>query len=660
MSEPLLTSAVLAHRAGDMAQAARLYGEILRVEPRQFMALYGLGVLHYQSGQFENAERLMAEAIRCNPSSSECFFTRGCALQRLNRPAEALTCFDQVLSLHPDSADAHSNRGVVLMTINRHVEALESFKKALDLNPSNPTAWNNRGSVLVNLGRYQEAIPSFENALALEPRFAQALINRGSAHASLKHYAAAVADFERALAIEPEFPYAPGNLAFYRMQCSDWRHFAQDRSAIEAGLRAGRRIVLPFIHLALSDTLAEQLRCAAIWTANDVPQPAPLWRGEQYRHDKIRLGYVSADFHSHATTALMAGVFEQHERSQFETIAISFGRDDRSPMRMRVAGAFDRFVDVRDKSDFEIASLMRRLEIDIAVDLKGYTKDNRAGIFAHRPCPVQAGYLGYPGTMAAPFIDYLIADRMVIPEEQRDFFRERIAWLPDSYQCNTSRSISEDTKTRAHWGLPEQGFVFCCFNNSFKIGPDIFTVWMRLLQVVRGSALWLLEDNPESRENLQREAEERGIAGSRLVFAARVPLDQHLARHRHADLFLDTQPYGAHTTASDALWAGVPVLTVAGPTFPARVAASLLHAAGLPELIASDLKAYEAAVLRLASEPGTLAAIRTKLAKNREQTPLFDTGGFTRNLESAYTTMWERNQRRQPPQSFAVSPTPRW
>jgi protein O-GlcNAc transferase len=659
MSEPLLISAVRAHQAGDLAQAARLYGEILRLEPRQFMALYGLGVLHYQSGQLENAERLMAEAIRSNPSASECFFTRGCALQRLNRPAEALICFDHVLGFRPDSADAHGNRGVVLMALNRHAEALESLKKALDFNPSNPANWNNRGCVLVNLGRYEEAIPCFDNALAREPRLAQALINRGSAQVSLKHYAAAVSDFERALAIEPEFPYAAGNLALYRMQCSDWRHFAKDQAAICEGIRAGKRIVLPFIHLAASDSPADQLRCAAIWSANDVPQPEPLWRGEQYHHHRIRLAYVSADFHSHATAALMAGVFEQHDRSTFETIAISFGRGDQSPMRTRLMNAFDRFIDVKDTSDFEIASLMRRLEIDIAVDLKGYTRDNRAGIFAHRPCPVQAAYLGYPGTMAAPFIDYLIADRTVIPEDQREFYRERIAWLPDSYQCNTSRPISEDAKNRADWGLPEQGFVFCCFNNGFKITPEMFTVWMRLLRAVRGSVLWLLADNAESRENLGREAEAHGIASNRIVFAARVPLDEHLARHRHADLFLDTQPYGAHTTASDALWAGVPVLTVVGPTFAARVAASLLQAAGLPELIAPDLKAYEAAALRLASEPDTLAAIRTKLAKNRERTPLFDTAAFTRNLESAYAMMRERSQRREPPQSFAVSPTPR-
>jgi len=655
MSEPLLTSAVRAHRTGNLAEAARLYGEILRLEPRQFMALHGLGLLYYQSDRFEQSERLMAEAIRCNPTSSASFFMRGCALQQLNRPAEALICFDHALALRPEDAEAHGNRGLSLMALNRNAEALESLKTSLRLDGSNAALWNNCGCVLVNLGRPAEAISCFDDALARKPDFAQGLINRGSAQASLKHYAAAVADFERALQLDPGFPYAAGNLALYRLHSSDWRHFDEDKAVIQQGVRDGKRVVLPFVHLALSESPAEQLHCASIWTTNEAPaRSAPLWRGESYRHDRIRVAYVSADLHSHATAALMAGVFEQHDRKAFEIIAMSFGRDDETAMRARVRSAFDQFIDVRSKSDFEIATLMRRLEIDIAVDLKGYTRENRAGIFAYRPCPVQAAYLGYPGTMGAPYMDYLIGDRIVTPEEHKPFYRERIVWLPDSYQCNTARALTADSRTRSHWGLPEQGFVFCCFNNSFKITPAMFTVWMRLLRAVRGSVLWLLEDNAESRANLRREAEARGIAADRLVFAVRVPLEEHLARHSHADLFLDTQPYGAHTTASDSLWAGVPVLTIAGPTFSARVAASLLHATGLPELVTADLAAYEAAALRLAWEPGSLDTIRAKLASDRERLPLFDTARFTRNLETAYGTMMARSRRGEAPESFAV------
>lgn len=639
-----------------MAEAARLYGEVLRLDPRQFIALYGLGTLHYQTGHMEQAERLMAEAVRVNPSASECFFVRGCALQRLNRPNEALICFDRAIALKPDGADAYSNRGVVLMALNRHAEALDSLKTALALEPANAASWNNRGCVLVNLARYEDAIPCFDHALAQQPRFVQALINRGSAQAVLTRYAAAIADFEQVLAIDPQAPYAAGNLALYRIQSSDWRHYEEDKARLAEGVQAGRRVVMPFIHLALSDSPAEQLRCATIWAAHELPVQAPLWRDERYRHDRIRLAYVSADFHSHATAELMVGVFERHDRKQFEIFAFSFGRDDQSPMRARVANAFDHFIDVKGKSDYEVATLMRQLEIDIAIDLKGYTKQNRAGIFAHRPAPVQASYLGYPGSMGARFIDYIIADPIVVPDDQRGFYAERVVHLPDSYQCNTARPVHADPRRREDWGLPQGTFVFCCFSNPFKITPAIFAVWMRLLRAMPGSVLWLLEDNPESAANLRREAVAQDVPAERLVFAPRVSLDEHLARHTHADLFLDTQPYGAHTTASDALWAGVPVLTIAGPTFAARVAGSLLHAAGIPELVMRDIASYEAAALRLASDPATLDEIRTRLTRNRDSAPLFDTAAFTRNLENGFAAMWDRQRQGGEPESFAVNP----
>jgi tetratricopeptide (TPR) repeat protein len=331
VTQPLLTSAVQAHRAGNSAEAARLYGEVLRIDPRQFTALYGLGVLHYQAGNMQQAERLMADAARVNPSSSEAFFTRGCALQRLNRPTEALICFDHVIKLKPDAAEAYGNRGVVLMALNKHAEALDSLKTAIGLDASNAAHWNNRGCVLNNVARYDEAISCFDAALAQQPRFTQALINRGSAKAALKRYGAATADFEQVLSIDPHAPYVAGNLAHFRMQSSAWPHYERDKAAIAQGVRAGRRVVMPFIHLGLSDSPADQLRCASIWTAHELPvQVPPLWRGERYRHDRIRVAYVSADFHSHATAELMAGVWERHDRSNFETFAISFGRASRT------------------------------------------------------------------------------------------------------------------------------------------------------------------------------------------------------------------------------------------------------------------------------------------------------------------------------------------
>jgi protein O-GlcNAc transferase len=657
MNGTLLQRALRAHQAGNLAAAAQLYGEVLRADPRHFQALFGLGEIYYQAGKYEEAQRLVGEALKSNPRSPEAFFIRGCALHRLNRAPEALACFDNALVLKPDFAEAQSNRGVCLMALNRNGQALESFDRALALDPA-VDAWNSRGCVLHNMGRHEEAVASFDKAIARAPRFAQAVANRGSTLVALQRYGDAAEDFQRALALDPEIAYAKGNLVLCRMHACDWRNFKAEKAAVADGLKDDKRVIYPFVNVALSHSLADQLQCARLWAAHEAPPtPTPLWRGELYRHEKIRLVYVSADFHAHATSVLMAGVFERHDRNRFELVALSFGADDGSEMRARVKNAFDRFVDVREKSDAEIAALMRQWEIDIAVDLKGYTKDHRSGIFAFRPAPIQASYLGYPGTMGAPYIDYIVADAIVIPDEHRAYYTEQLVYLPDSYQGNDSgRAIADHTMTRAQAGLPEAGLVFCCFNRNYKIAPEIFALWMRLLRDIPSSVLWLLEDNPDAKRNLEREAEAHGIASGRLVFAQRVSAPEHLARHRLADLFLDTQPYGAHTTASDALWAGLPVLTALGPTFASRVAASLLNAVGLPELIVDSLGAYEASALRLARHPDALAAIKSKLAANRERSPLFDTTRFTRNLEAAYLTMWQRRQRGEPPKSFFVKP----
>jgi predicted O-linked N-acetylglucosamine transferase (SPINDLY family) len=422
-------------------------------------------------------------------------------------------------------------------------------------------------------------------------------------------------------------------------------------------LHDGKRTVPPVLSLALLDSLADQRRAAEIMARDKLAPGPPLWRGERYRHERIRLAYLSADFHSHATAVLAAGLFESHDRSRFETIAVSFGPDDASPMRSRLKQGFERFIDVRAKSEAEIARLVRELEVDIAVDLKGYTSDARPAIFSQRPAPIQVNHLGFPGTMGAPFMDYLIADRIIVPEGHKSFYSEQVVWLPDTYQPNDRSREHGEPIERASAGLPERGFVFCCFNNSYKIQPPVFDVWMRLLRDVPGSMLWLLEDNAAATQNLKREAAARGIDPGQLVFAARCGQAEHLSRHSLADLFLDTLPYNAHTTASDALWMGLPIITCTGSTFAGRVASSLLAAAGLPELVTDSPDQYEALAFRLARDPSALAAIKSKLAANRHSVPLFDIGRFTGHLEAAYSTMHERHMRGLPPAGFAVTET---
>jgi protein O-GlcNAc transferase len=592
-----------------------------------------------------------------DPGSPDALRQHAGALVRLGRAAEALSCYDRIVALKPESAEGWNNRGNVLLSLRRAQEALISFDRAVALLPGNARIWNNRANALCELGRSEEAVKDYGRALSLSPNDAALFNHRAIAQFEARNYAAAARDFEQALRIDPQTGYAPGNLLYSKLHCCDWNNLDALRNDVAARLQQGQKAITPIQCAAISSSPEEMHACARIWASDRYKEAAtPLWCGERYSHSRIRVAYLSADFHSHATAALMAGVFERHDRERFEVHAISYGRDNSSPMRRRLLAAFEHFHDVRAASDEEAAHLLRRLEIDIAVDLKGYTEESRPAILSHRVAPVQAHYLGFPGTLGTPSIDYLIADALVIPPEHRPHYSEKIVTLPGSYQCNDgNREIAMETPSRRDCGLPEKGFVFCCFNNSYKILPETFAIWMRLLRAVEESVLWLLEDNEAAARNLRREAEARGVSSSRLVFAPRISLPQHLARHRLADLFLDTLPYGAHTTASDALWAGLPVLTLMGSTFAGRVAASLNTAMRLTETIVRSAQSYEELAVHLATAPEALAAVKKTLAANRRSASLFDTARFTRNLESAYALMWRRASNGEPPADIAVN-----
>jgi predicted O-linked N-acetylglucosamine transferase (SPINDLY family) len=658
VSNFLLQNAQRLHKAGNLAEAARLYGEVLRLNPNQFEALHALASLYYQSSRYVEAERLLADALKLDSRAADAHFLRGCALQHLNRNEDAINAFNQALANKPGFIDAQMARGVARMSLHRFDDALADFDAIIAAEPENAGAWNNRGCILQGLNRNEEALACFEKAAALKQDFVEALISGGSVLAVLKRLEEAAENYEKALAINPDLAYAPGNLVLYRLQCCDWRHFERDRALIAAGLKAGKPIIQPFINVTLSTSMADQLQCARTSISHQWPKAQrALWRGEQYGHEKTRVAYISADFRDHAVARLIAGLFEHHDKARFETIAISLAEDDGSAMRKRFRATFDHFVDAERLSDEQVATLLRRMEADIAVDLMGFTSGCRPGILALRPVPIQVNFLGYPGTMGAPYVDYIVADRIVIPEEHWPFYAEKIVTLPDAYQCNDKeRAIANLTPSRAALRLDDQAFVFCCFNNSNKLTPDIFSLWMRLLQEVDGSVLWLLEDNAAAKRNLKREAEQRGVDPERVVFAPRVRPAEHLARHRAADLFLDTLPYGAHTTASDALWTGLPVLTCKGATFAGRVGASLLHAAGLPELVTESLDAYEALALTLARDRDLLHALKDKLARNRDSCALFDTARFTRHFEAALGAMRQRQRDGKSPVHFAIDP----
>jgi len=640
-----------------LAEAEASYRRAVSLRPAFHEALYNLGLSLIALDRPAEALSPLASLLRAAPHHTAALGQYGIALLALKRHPEALACFGRVVATTPNDAEAHYWHGNALLKAGRPAEALESYRRAALIRPDIPEIHYNQANILLDQGRHAEALAAFDQAVALRPAYLEALYNRAGTLQEMREYEAAADCFEQLIALAPGHRYALGKRFHCRQFAGDWTRHAESAAALAAATAAGTPQDLPFPFLAVSADPALQLACARAYTAGKYPASGePLWRGERSPHDKIRIAYISADFREHALSYLLAGVFEAHDRAAFETFGLALRPGDGSATALRVAAAFDRFIDVSAMSDSQVASLMRELEIDIAVDLTGYTQDNRTAILAARPAPIQVNYLGFPGSMGADFIDYIVADEFVIPPAARRHYTEQVVYLPECFQGNDDRrEIAGRTPTRAEVGLPETGFVFCAFNNTYKLTPTFFAVWMRLLQAVPGSVLWFAADDAGVRRNFRREAEKHGVAADRLVFSPRIKYPEHLARLRLGDLFLDTLPFNAGTTASDALWAGLPVLTCAGEAFAARMAGSLLHAVGLPELVTDSLDAYEATARRLATSAGELAVLRDRLAANRDSAPLFATGRFCRHLENAYRHMWARHQRGEAPAGFSVA-----
>ena len=696
-----LAAAIADHQAGRLQAAEQRYRQILADEPDHAEAWNLLGVVMFQCGQHETAIEYLKRAICLQADAAKFHNNLGTAYQSLCKWNDAAQCYTQALALDPNYAAAMNNLGAVLEEQGRGDEAVGYFHGAIARKPDFAEAYSNLGAICDRQRRLDDAVACHRRAIELAPRYAKAYNNLGNALRLLGQWDEAAACYERAIELQPTAK-AHDNLAALCEERGDYcqaiEHYKRaleinpDSAAAQMGLvhasqhvcdwsgidQRVRRVLVQFdesvesatgcpvspfsvITLQTPTTPEQQLRSARRWvrrhlrvSTDDTRTMAPF--RIKAETTKITLGYLSADFHEHATAWLMAELFEKHDRDQFRVFGYSYGPDDGSAMRGRLCKAFDRFVDVTSMSHDEAARQIAADGVDILVDLKGYTKNARSEIMALRPAAVQVNYLGYPGTMGAPFIDYILVDDFVVPAEQQPFFSERLVHLPGCYQVNDSRrEIAAETPTRAECGLPEHGFVFCSFNSNYKITPEMFDVWMRLLAAVPDSVLWLYEGNSAATSNLRREAVSRGVAAERLVFAPHKPLAEHLARYRLADLFLDTFPVTAHTTASDALWAGCPLLTLVGETLISRVAGSLLRAVGLSELAAETLEQYEDLALGLATDRHKLLELRTRLAANRQTTPLFDAGKFARNVERAYTTMHERSTRGQAPIAFSVA-----
>ncbi len=679
------------HQEGHLAEAARIYQEVLERRPGHFDAWHLLGLVAAQMGRPEQAVELIAHAIALDPTVAVAYSNRAKILNDIKRYEEAIDSCEAAIALAPDLAATYVNRGAALAGLRRSEAALASYEQAIALDPTVAEAYNDRANTLQSLNRYEDAVASYDIALGLKPQYAEAYAGRGLALQKLRRHAAALASYNKAIAlnprhaeaynnlgnllvelknydeaitayatvmaIKPDYEFAFGTWLHTRMKICDWFDLDASIAQLARKVDAGEKVSPPFPLLSMPTSPEQQRKGAAIWSTSMFPPdapPPPIARRPP--RSPVRVGYFSADFFNHATSWLIAGLFEKHDRSKVESFAISFGPARSDEMVKRLTAGVDRFLDVGNRSDLEVASLSRSLEIDIAIDLKGFTTDSRTGIFAARAAPIQVNYLGYPGTMASEHFDYLIADEIVVPRVDRKYYPEKIVYMPDSYQVNDSqRVISDRVFDRAECGLPANGVVYCCFNNNYKIMPETFESWTNILRQVDSSVLWLFADNPRAASNLRHEAEARGISAERLVFAERMPLADHLARHRVADLFLDTAPYNAHTTASDALWAGLPVLTRAGQTFAGRVAASLLSAVRLPELITFSVPAYEAMAIDLGRRPERLARLKQELARRRLTAPLFDTVRFARNMEAAYAAMYDRHQAGLPPDHINVS-----
>lgn len=594
-------------------------------------------------------------ALEIDPAHVESLNNGGIALLHLQRPREALAMFERAIELSPDFADAFNNRGSALRRLRRSREAIESYRQALRLQPDSPDVLSNMANVALGLESLDEALGLCNRALALKTDLADALNIRATVLRDLGRQEQAADDYAKLLELAPDFDYAGGNLLFARANVCDWSDRAGEASRVVAAIRAGRRGCLPFSFLALSDSAALQLQCARTFVADRCPPLAALRTSRAPGHGRIRVAYVSGDFREHAVSYLLAGLFERHDQSRFETFAVSLRHEQPGALGQRVKGAFSRFIDAGELSGLEIAELLVELEVDIAVDLTGYTAGMRPELFAHRAAPLQVSYLGFPGTLGAPYMDYLIADEFVVPRHLQSQYSERIVYLPDCFQCyDDRRQAPPPAPSRAEVGLPDGALVLCSFNNSYKINPSIFDIWMRLLAQVPHCVLWLLGEGDAVRRNLRREAHCRGVDPERLVFAGRCPYGDHLARLPLADLFLDSLPFNAGATASDALSMGLPVMTAAGEAFAARMAGSLLTHLGMPELIAGNLGDYETKALGLARRPEQLQSLKRRLIDARSTMPVFDTDRFRRHLESAYTEMCERARRGDAPASFTV------
>jgi len=638
-------------------EALTSYDKAIELKQDYANAYLNRGNVLQELMQLDAALQSFERCIECKHDFAEAHYNRGNVLNKLKRLDESLLSYAQAIRYKNEYFEAYISLGNVFKELKRLEEALASYDKALEFRCDYAEIYSNRGAVLRELRRLDEALLSYDKAIEFNHEFVDAFYNRGNVLYELKRFDEALKSYDRVIELKPDYEYLFGNMLHTKMSLCDWQESEINVKKLSLRITEGQKSSSSFPVLALTDSLIIQRKVSEIWMNDKHPFNPSLGLLPKYQlKNKIRIGYYSADFREHAVSYLTAELFELHDKSRFEVIAFYSGPTDSSEMHKRVACAFDKFIYIRLISDKDVAQISRDMHIDIAIDLTGLTQYTRVGIFSFRAAPIQINYLGYSSTMGVDYYDYIIADKITIPEDKQKNYVEKIIYLPNCYLPHDSgQMISSHIYSKQEFGLPLDGFVFCCFNAAYKLNPTIFDSWMRILKATGSSVLWLSFQNDSAMANLSMEAEKRGINSNRIIFAQRtILIEEHLARHSLADLFLDTLPYNAHTTTLDALWARLPVLTCMGESFASRAAASALNAIELPELITTSQEKYEAMAIELATNPEKLKAVKEKLDRNRLTTALFDTPRFTKHIEAGYKQMYERYHADLPPDHIYI------
>ena len=634
------------HQAGKVNEAQKIYLELLKNSPSDHKINFLTGTSYLQLKNYEKAITYLDNSINISPEFPHSYNSKGIVFSEMKSFEEAIRNYDKAILLKPDFLEAHLNRGISLKNIQEYDDALKSFEKCIEIDSLNPKIYNNLGNLFLENLKYADAKNAYDKAIMFNEKYGEAYEGRGDALQEIakiekdpSKLSLSITNYEKAFSLKPDLDYVYGKIVSTKMYVNDWSKTEEYLSKIKEEVNNNKKTIIPFPLLSLIDNPKLHKKCSEIF-ATDYPLKN-LINTEKIKNEKIKIGYFCADFNEHPVSMLIAKMLSLHDKSKFEVFCYSFGFEKKDELHKWIESKVDVYRDIRKLNNEDVAKLAKNDGINIAIDLQGYTSKHRVGIFSYRAAPIQINFLGYPGTMGSNYFDYIIADENLIPETSREFYSEKPIYMPNQYQVqNDELKISEIIPSKKELGLPEKSFIFCGINNTYKISPVVFDVWMKILHKVENSVLWLLDNNEVSKNNLLKEAKTRNINGDRLIFSKRTAHDRYLAQFNHADLYLDTFNYNAGATASSALWMGVPVLTMAGTSYAARMASSLLKSIDLPELITTSIYDYEKLALELSTRPEKLNAIKEKLKKNRSERPLFNTEMYTRHFEEGMSQVF--------------------